>query len=129
MYLSELNIYDRHRDMRLDIDSMSYEELLALEERMGTVSTALTEEALSDSLKRSIYQSEPSDDAADYVNEEKDDTKCCICQEEYVDGDEVGRLQCVHKFHVLCIEDWLRLKNWCPFCKESASLSNSSSSP
>lgn len=47
---------------------------------MGTVSTALTEEALSDSLKRSIYQSEPSDDAADYVNEEKDDTKCCICQ-------------------------------------------------
>lgn len=127
--LSELNIYDHHRDMRLDIDNMSYEELLALEERMGTVSTALTEEALSDSLKRSIYQSAPSDDAADCVNEDKDDTKCCICQEEYVAGDEVGRLQCAHKFHVICIEDWLRLKNWCPFCKESAALSNSSSSP
>jgi len=46
---------------------------------MGTVSTALTEEALSDSLKRSIYQSVPSDDVADYVNVDKDDIKCCIC--------------------------------------------------
>ncbi|KAK2453048.1 RING/U-box superfamily protein [Trifolium repens] len=127
-FLNELDLYDRHRDMRLDIDDMSYEELLALEERMGTVSTALTEEALSDSLKRSIYQSAPLDDASNCVNEDKGGIKCCICQEEYVVGDEVGRLQCSHKYHVDCIQDWLRLKNWCPICKGSAALSNSSSS-
>ncbi|XP_020249954.1 probable E3 ubiquitin-protein ligase RHG1A [Asparagus officinalis] len=28
-------LYDRHRDMRLDVDNMSYEELLALTERIG----------------------------------------------------------------------------------------------
>ncbi|MCI01740.1 E3 ubiquitin-protein ligase RNF12-A-like [Trifolium medium] len=95
---------------------------------MGTVSTALTEEALSDSLKRSIYQSAPSDDASNCVDEDKGDIKCCICQDEYVVGDEVGRLQCSHKYHVDCIQDWLRLKNWCPICKGSAALSNSSSS-
>ncbi|KAG6488469.1 hypothetical protein ZIOFF_049712 [Zingiber officinale] len=33
-------IYDPYRDMRMDIDDMSYEELLDLGERIGTVSTA-----------------------------------------------------------------------------------------
>ncbi|XP_058761552.1 uncharacterized protein LOC131634942 isoform X2 [Vicia villosa] len=126
--LDGLSFYDTHRDMRLDIDDMSYEELLALEERMGTVSTALSEEALSNSVKKSVYESTPSDDAADCVDEDNNEIKCCICQEEYVVGDEIGRLQCTHKYHVDCIQEWLRLKNWCPMCKESAALSNSSSS-
>ncbi|KAL5071352.1 hypothetical protein RYX36_022239 [Vicia faba] len=126
--LDGLSFCDTHRDMRLDIDDMSYEELLALEERMGTVSTALSEEALSDSLKISVFESTPSDDAADCVDEDNNEIKCCICQEEYVVGDEIGRLQCTHKYHVDCIQEWLRLKNWCPMCKESAALFNSSSS-
>ncbi|CAJ1972200.1 unnamed protein product [Sphenostylis stenocarpa] len=120
-----LNFYDHHRDMRLDIDDMSYEELLALEERMGTVSTALSEEALAESLQRSIYQSEPTNDTVEVT----DDIKCCICQEEYVIGDEIGDLPCKHRFHVTCIQQWLGLKNWCPVCKLSAALSNNSSSP
>ncbi|CAL5370662.1 unnamed protein product [Camellia sinensis] len=37
LFLGGLGFYDQHRDMRLDIDNMSYEELLALEEKMGTV--------------------------------------------------------------------------------------------
>nr|DAD45787.1 TPA_asm: hypothetical protein HUJ06_004017 [Nelumbo nucifera] len=56
LYLGGLGFHDQHRDMRLDIDNMSYEELLALEEKMGTVSTALTEEELSKCLKRSFYE-------------------------------------------------------------------------
>lgn len=47
---------------------------------MGSVSTALTEEALSKCLKRSFYKSAPSDDTAESSNEDKDDTKCSICQ-------------------------------------------------
>ena len=43
-----------------------------------------------------------------------------ILQEEYVSGDEVGRLQCEHKYHVACIQQWLRMKNWCPICKITA---------
>ncbi|KAJ1420128.1 Zinc finger, RING-type [Sesbania bispinosa] len=128
LFLTGLNFYDQHRDMRLDIDNMSYEELLALEERMGNVSTALTEEALSECLKRSFYQSSPSGEAAESCNEDKDDIKCSICQEEYVVADEVGSLQCEHMYHVVCIQQWLRLKNWCPICKASVAPSSSSSS-
>jgi len=47
---------------------------------MGTVSTALSEEALAESLKRSIYQSPPTHDTDENCNEDKDDIKCCICQ-------------------------------------------------
>ncbi|KAK4755963.1 hypothetical protein SAY87_009720 [Trapa incisa] len=117
--LNSLNIYDQHRDMRMDIDNMTYEELLALEERMGTVSTALTEEALLKCLKRESYQKTKCHKGAD-ADVEKDATKCSICQEEYVDDDEVGRMQCEHMYHVDCINQWLQLKNWCPVCKCSA---------
>ncbi|CAA7023271.1 unnamed protein product [Microthlaspi erraticum] len=110
--------HDQHRDMRLDIDNMSYEELLALEEKMGTVSTALSEEALLKSLKSSIYRQ--ADESSDICLRKDDDVKCSICQEEYVDGDEVGTLPCQHMYHVSCAQQWLRMKNWCPICKTSA---------
>ncbi|ESQ32025.1 hypothetical protein EUTSA_v10004038mg [Eutrema salsugineum] len=112
------SFHDQHRDMRLDIDNMSYEELLALEEKMGTVSTALSEEALLKSLKSSIYR--PIDESGGICLNKDDDVKCSICQEEYVDGDEVGNLPCQHMYHVSCAQQWLRMKNWCPICKTSA---------
>ncbi|XP_010541535.1 PREDICTED: E3 ubiquitin-protein ligase RLIM [Tarenaya hassleriana] len=119
LFLSGMgSFYDQHRDMRLDIDGMSYEELLALEERMGTVSTALSNEALSRSLKTSIYKA--TDETGGSCLDKDDDIKCSICQEEYVGGDELGFLQCQHKYHVSCIHSWLRMKNWCPVCKTSA---------
>ncbi|XP_044464233.1 uncharacterized protein LOC123194847 [Mangifera indica] len=120
LLLNGLNFYDQHRDLRLDIDDMSYEELLALEERMGTVSTALTEEAISKCLTTSIYQSKAPKDATLNCHGNNDDVTCSICQEEYVAGDEVGRLHCQHRYHVACIQQWLQLKNWCPICKAAA---------
>ncbi|KAG2309936.1 hypothetical protein Bca52824_021493 [Brassica carinata] len=113
-----IRFYDEHRDMRLDIDNMSYEELLALGDKMGTVSTALSEEALSRSLQKSIYQ-ETDETGSKSLNED-DDIKCSICQEEYVDGDEVGTMPCEHMYHVSCVQHWLRMKNWCPICKTPA---------
>lgn len=117
LFLGGLSFYDQHRDMRLDIDNMSYEELLALEEQMGTVSTALSEEAVSNCLKKSTYRSSFT---LRGISRQVDDVKCCICQEEYVIGEEIGSLPCQHRFHVECIRQWLRLKSWCPICKAAA---------
>lgn len=125
IFLGGLSFHDQHRDMRLDIDNMSYEELLALEERMGTVSTAVPEDVLAKCLKRSIYQ-----DIAECTGDEnEDDVKCSICQEEYADRDEVGRLSCDHRYHFECINQWLKLKNWCPICKASVAPPPSASPP
>ncbi|XP_071742639.1 probable E3 ubiquitin-protein ligase RHG1A [Rutidosis leptorrhynchoides] len=103
------DIHDRHRDMRLDIDNMSYEELLALEERIGNVNTGLTEETILKHLKLKQYVPE-IDRAAE---------PCCICQEEYKDGDDLGTLECGHDFHCSCVKQWLQHKNSCPICKST----------
>jgi hypothetical protein len=58
--------------MRMDIDNMSYEELLALEERIGSVSTALSEEQFAKCIRRRLYRPV----AASIV----DGIKCSICQ-------------------------------------------------
>lgn len=41
-------------------------------------------------------------------------------QEEYEAGDEMGKLGCEHRYHLECVNQWLRLKNWCPICKAAA---------
>jgi hypothetical protein len=41
-------------------------------------------------------------------------------QEEYVDGDELGKIDCGLGYHVSCIQQWLVQKNQCPICKATA---------
>jgi len=106
------NLLDQHREMMLDVDNMSYEELLALGERIGNVSTGLSEYTISKCLTESIYCS--SDDF-------QEEGKCVICLEEYKNMDDVGTLRtCGHDFHVGCIRKWLSMKNLCPICKATA---------
>lgn len=116
LLLSAFASHDQHSDMRMDIDNMSYEELLALEEKIGSVSTALSEEQFSKCIRRRFYRPVAAKVNASIV----DDIKCSICQEEFVKGEEVGRLRCEHQYHVCCIRQWLLQKNWCPICKASA---------
>ncbi|XXG52038.1 hypothetical protein AAC387_Pa03g0459 [Persea americana] len=106
------NLHDRHNDLRLDVDNMSYEELLALEDRIGNVNTGLGEEVVNKNLKHSKC----------VLSTEKGVPKdsCSICQEEYLEEDEAGTLDCGHYFHVACIKQWLGCKNICPICKSTA---------
>ncbi|OVA10170.1 zinc finger protein [Macleaya cordata] len=102
------NLLDQHRDMRLDIDNMSYEELLALGERIGSVNTGLSEDLISKCLIKTVNC------RSDQIQEE---LTCVICLEEYK-KEEVGRLiNCGHDYHVGCIKKWLSMKNACPICK------------
>nr|XP_019707973.1 LOW QUALITY PROTEIN: probable E3 ubiquitin-protein ligase HIP1 [Elaeis guineensis] len=107
------DLHDRHRDMRLDVDNMSYEELLALEERIGNVSTGLSEEVILKRLKQGKYY-------GGTVEASMEVEPCCICQEEYVEGEDLGTLDCGHDFHTACIKQWLVHKNLCPICKNTA---------
>ncbi|KAF9590952.1 hypothetical protein IFM89_000497 [Coptis chinensis] len=102
------NLLDRHRDMRLDVDNMSYEELLALGERIGNVSTGLSQSSIAKCLVETHYLS----------NEKQEEGNCVICLEDYKNREEVGKLlNCGHDFHVGCIKKWLPMKNSCPICK------------
>ncbi|CAH2058937.1 unnamed protein product [Thlaspi arvense] len=106
------NMLDHHRDMRLDIDNMTYEDLLALGERIGSVNTGLSNGAISSCLLETscfpLYQTD-------------EQRKCAICLEEYKEKEELGELKgCGHDYHVSCIKKWLSMKNSCPICKSPA---------
>ncbi|KAB1214751.1 E3 ubiquitin ligase BIG BROTHER [Morella rubra] len=102
-----------NEDMHLDVDNMSYEELLNLGEDIGDVCTGLSHEAILANLRQRKYGSLT-------LGSPMEDEYCCICQEEYVDGDNLGILDCGHEFHFTCIIPWLVLKNSCPICKVKA---------
>jgi hypothetical protein len=78
LFLSGLGLHDQHRDLRMDIDDMSYEELLQLEDRIGSVSTALSDEQIAKCLSRNVYKR--TDQVLELNRAVVDDTKCSICQ-------------------------------------------------
>ncbi|KAK8971383.1 hypothetical protein KSP40_PGU004596 [Platanthera guangdongensis] len=45
-----------------------------------------------------------------------------MTSEECDDGEEIGTLACGHWYHPVCIQYWLRHKNWCPICKAPTSV-------
>ncbi|KAI0524668.1 hypothetical protein KFK09_004048 [Dendrobium nobile] len=107
--------YDRHSDWRLDVDNMTYEDLLELGDKIGYVSTGLREEEIASS----IIKVKPLN--FDIRISTEKERKCSVCQEEYEMDDEVGKLGCEHRFHIECIKKWLLRKNACPVCKAAVS--------
>ncbi|CAO2814828.1 unnamed protein product [Amaranthus hypochondriacus] len=107
---------DRFEHLRMDIDDLSYEDLLALQEHIGYVRSGLREETIMELLKRRTY--------IEHVTRECDTLSdadiCPICKEEYVDGEDIGVVQCGHEFHTECITKWLVTKNKCPICFDNA---------
>ncbi|KAK3019102.1 hypothetical protein RJ639_002712 [Escallonia herrerae] len=107
---------DRYQDLRLDVDNMSYEELLELGDRIGYVSTGLEEDEIIRCLGKTTLSI--LDDLSSHFRKEMQ-WKCSICQEEYEADDEMGKLDCGHFYHMQCIKQWLGQKNACPICKTS----------
>ncbi|XP_021837351.1 probable E3 ubiquitin-protein ligase ZFP1 [Spinacia oleracea] len=118
------SIIDHHRDMRLDIDNMSYEELLALSERIGTVNTGLTEKDIRCHLKTRRYHSTSATiNLEELPCSDTNNDSCIICQDEYEADEKLGTLECGHEYHLDCLKKWLLLKNVCPICKSVALVS------
>lgn len=44
--------------------------------------------------------------------------RCVICMVEFMVGDAVRYLPCMHTYHVECIDDWLMRSFTCPSCME-----------
>ena len=88
-----------------NVDNMSYEELLALEERMGNVSKGLTKEQIDKLPREKFMKNKFSDD------------KSIICQYEFKNYEKLIVLPCKHCFHLDCIEEWLKNQKVCPYCK------------
>ncbi|KAJ7537801.1 hypothetical protein O6H91_11G022500 [Diphasiastrum complanatum] len=95
---------DNSEDMWEDVDpdNMTYEELVALGEAVGTESKGLAEHVVA-SLPVSSYLSPPHKDGT------SDMEQCVICRHEYEEGDSMLTLPCKHGYHAECIQQWLTL--------------------
>jgi len=132
----------RRRSFRLaeslDVDRMSYEELLALQEKVGFVSKGAKAEHIeqlptskfraASTLSSSVSSSSSSSSSAtprtssSVSKNETDETKknCNICLNDFEDGDDIRSLPCFHFFHREEIDQWLSLRDTCPVCQTPA---------
>lgn len=43
--------------------------------------------------------------------------ECSICLESFCEGDELICLPCGHRFHLCCLDPWIRTCGDCPYCR------------
>ncbi|XP_029898042.1 E3 ubiquitin-protein ligase RNF6 isoform X2 [Aquila chrysaetos chrysaetos] len=49
---------------------------------------------------------------------------CSVCINEYVTGNKLRQLPCMHEFHIHCIDRWLSENSTCPICRQPVLGSN-----
>ena len=56
-----------------------------------------------------------NDEIASQDSQEGD--QCSICFDTYEQGDQLRVLPCKHRFHLECVDPWLKTNKSCPLCK------------
>merc|ERR1719440_1675962 len=44
--------------------------------------------------------------------------QCSVCLMDFDQGDSLRTLECTHRFHMACIDQWLAQSGQCPVCKQ-----------
>ncbi|KAH0880221.1 hypothetical protein HID58_067615 [Brassica napus] len=103
----------------MDPDELSYEELLALGDIVGTESRGLSADTIA---------SLPSKRYKDGDNQNGTNESCVICRLDYEDDDDLILLPCKHSYHSGCINNWLKINKSCPVCSAEVSTSTAGQS-
>ncbi|RYR36932.1 hypothetical protein Ahy_A09g041881 isoform A [Arachis hypogaea] len=113
--LGKQRIMDAWEDV--DPDELSYEELLALGEVVGTESRGLSTDTLAGL---------PSIKFKTGSDQHGSNDSCVICRMDYEDDESLTVLSCKHLYHPECINNWLKINKVCPVCSTEVSASGSS---
>ena len=89
---------------------LSYEQLLALQERLGGTVPRGASQAQIDALPTRRYV------ATQAAGGDNADT-CAICLGAYEQGEELRTLPCAHAFHCACVDRWMQASKKCPVCR------------
>ncbi|XP_037121618.1 E3 ubiquitin-protein ligase RNF165 isoform X2 [Syngnathus acus] len=97
----------------------SYEELLQLEDRLGSVNRGAVQTTIERfTFPHKYKKRKPLQLKLGGEEEETDvDEKCTICLSMLEDGEDVRRLPCMHLFHQGCVDQWLATSRKCPICR------------
>ncbi|OVA06165.1 zinc finger protein [Macleaya cordata] len=109
---------DNDEDMEeddIDPDELSYEDLIALGEIVGSENNGLSTDEIASYLCPFAYKSQTE---CKYGVDQ-----CVVCQTEYEEEEPVTTLPCDHTYHLECISKWLQIKKVCPICNSEVSSS------
>lgn len=92
----------------------------SMEERQGVGNQAAEsarafEEAMERSRKSHVLGGLPRETYNE--GNHKQLVECELCLVDYVSGDELLRLPCMHFFHTSCVMPWLQKSYTCPICQ------------
>uniref|UniRef100_A0A2P2JLM5 E3 ubiquitin ligase BIG BROTHER isoform X2 n=1 Tax=Rhizophora mucronata TaxID=61149 RepID=A0A2P2JLM5_RHIMU len=102
----------------IDLNNMTYEQLLELGETVGTQSRGLSQELIS-LLPTSKCK------FGSFFLRKKHGERCVICQMRYKRGDKQTKLPCKHVYHSECISKWLGINKVCPVCNNEVFVEES----
>lgn len=99
----------------VDLDNMSYEEILELQEQIGDVrQTNWSHRAESVIAKRCTVAT-----CKELENQGHSLDQCLICQHNFHPAERILLLPCGHMFHHGCSFEWLSRHDTCCLCKKS----------
>lgn len=67
--------------------------------------------------ERSVSLSVAESIASQLQHDDENFYGCTICLTEYKSDDQVVHLPCIHSYHAICVQSWLKHKNSCPTCR------------
>ena len=41
----------------------------------------------------------------------QEDKQCAVCLQEFIDGEDLRMLPCIHRYHKHCIDEWLKVSS------------------
>ena len=91
-----------------NVENMTYEQLLELEEKSGKVSKGLTL-AMVRKIPEKLWLS----------SADSEEQSCSICFDAFERRQKVKKLtRCGHEYHSGCLDKWLQNEKRCPICNE-----------
>jgi len=86
--------------------------------RRQMVTTPATKEDLEEFTELVTYTQKNKETGEE---KENDSNNCAVCQEKFLDQEELRQIHlCHHQFHSACVDPWLlKCSKYCPLCRKS----------
>jgi len=89
---------------------------------LGSIDAAFGTSSIPTTVKSRYFYEEVSESGSEAatLNVPETENDCIICLEEFNDADVIKPMECGHRFHSQCIDDWRKIgkDSSCPMCRK-----------
>ncbi|KAL0928420.1 hypothetical protein M5K25_000301 [Dendrobium thyrsiflorum] len=116
-----LELYEALEDLLENNDMLEYDDL-ASDHSFNNTAYAMQSD-IDESKHQHVGSSVINNLPLTSIQNNDDKEACAVCLEIPSVGETMRYLPCLHKFHKMCIDTWLKRKPACPVCKFNITLS------